>query len=262
MKLLTATLVAITGLGLGAASLAFGAEDSFIGKWKLNPEKSQFNGLTYKIEDAGSNKYKFVFGDDVETLSIDGKPQMTKYGNTWAITKTGANTWKSIQKRDGKVTTSSVWTVSEDGQTLTTTDENMRPDGSTAHNEAKFKRTAGTSGLVGTWESTDLKLSSPAPIEIEAWKGDGYVIVNPAYKGRTEFKVDGKDYADKGPRVPKGLTVSAKRTSDRALELNYKLKEKALEVDHYEVSADGKTLTNTINFAGVDKPEVDVYERQ
>jgi hypothetical protein len=262
MKLLTATCVAITGLGLCAVPRALAADDSFVGKWKLNPEKSQFNGLTYKIDDAGGNKYRFTFGDDVETVPLDGKDHMTKYGNTWAIKNTGPNTWKSTQKRDGKVTSTSIWTVSEDGQTFTSTDENKRPDGSTSHNEAKFKRTAGTSGLVGTWESTELKLSSPAPIEVEMWKGDGYVIVNPSYKGRTEFKLDGKDYADKGPRVAKGSTVSAKRVDDRTIELTDKLKGKTTATERYEVSADGKTLTDTISYAGLDKPEVDVYDRQ
>jgi len=48
MKLITATLVAITGLGLCAAPVAFGDDNSFVGKWKFNPDKSQLNGLTYR----------------------------------------------------------------------------------------------------------------------------------------------------------------------------------------------------------------------
>ena len=52
---------------------ALAADDSFVGKWKMNPDKSQLNGLTYKIEDAGGGQYKFSFGDDVETLTLDGK---------------------------------------------------------------------------------------------------------------------------------------------------------------------------------------------
>jgi hypothetical protein len=262
MKLLTATFVAITGLGLSAASLALATDDSFVGKWKLNPEKSQFSGLTYKVEDAGNNKYKFVFGDNVETMSLDGKPTMTKYGNTWSITKSSPNTWKWTRKRDGKVISDATWTVSDDGATSSYVNDDTRPDGTTSHDETKMKRTAGTSGLVGTWESTEIKIGSPGTIEISKWKEDGYAIVDPTYKGRTEFKLDGKDYADKGPRVAKGSTVSAKRTGDRTLELTYKLKGKIIQVDHYEVSADGKTLTDTVNFPGVDKPEVDVFDRQ
>lgn len=93
MKFITAAL-AITGLGLCAAPLALAADNSFVGNWKLNPEKSQFNGLTYKVDDAGGNQYRLVFGDDVETLAFDGKDHLTKYGNTWSITKSGPNTWK------------------------------------------------------------------------------------------------------------------------------------------------------------------------
>ena len=55
--------------------------------------------------------------------------------------------------------------------------------------------------------------------------------------------------------------MSAKRVDDRTIEITYKLKGKATEVDHYEIAADGKTLTDTVNYAGVDKPEIE-YDRQ
>ena len=81
---------------ISASALA--ADDSFVGKWKLNSDKSQFAGLEYKIEDAGGGKYRLAFGDDVETLPFDGKDHPTKYGNTWAITQTGPNKWKWTRK--------------------------------------------------------------------------------------------------------------------------------------------------------------------
>ena len=136
---------------------ALAADESFVGKWKLNSDKSQFAGLDYKIEDAGGGKYRFAFGDDVETLPFDGKDHPTKYGNTWAITQTGPNKWKWTRKRDGKVIAVSEWTVSEDGQIFSSSRESMRPDGSTSHEELKFKRTDGSSGLVGNWETTEVK---------------------------------------------------------------------------------------------------------
>src|SRR5712691_13066499 len=144
-------LVFFALLSLSSAS-ALAADDSFVGKWKLNPDKSQFNGLQYKIEDAGGGQYRFIFGDDVETLTLDGKGHLTKYGDTWSIKTTGPSGWESITKRDGKVTQKSKWTISEDGQTFIWNDENMRPDGSTGRTEVTFKRTGGTSGLAGTWE--------------------------------------------------------------------------------------------------------------
>jgi hypothetical protein len=252
-------LIAILSL-ISASALA--ADDSFVGKWKLNPDKSQFNGLQYKIEDAGGGQYRFIFGDDIETLTLDGKGHVTKYGDTWSIKATGPNSWESTTKRDGKVTSKSKWTISEDGQTFTTLDENMRPDGSTGRNEATLKRTDGTSGLAGSWESTSVKVLSPIAIEMAKWQGDGYSLINPAYKQHLHFKLDGRDYTPTGPRVAKGTTVTASKIDDHNIELTYKLKGKTTETDRWELSADGKTLTQTVTYSGVSKPEVDVYDRE
>ena len=241
---------------------ALAADDSFVGKWKFNPDKSQMTGLDYKIEDAGGGQYRFIFGDDVETLTLDGKGHVTKYGDTWSIKTTGPNSWESTNERGGKVTNKSKWTVSADGQTFNSTDETMRPDGTTARSEATLKRTGGTSGLVGTWESTSVKVPSPPSIAIAKWQGDGYTRTNPAYKETLGFKLDGKEYTPKGPRVPPGTTVTAKKIDDHSMELTYKLKGKTIETDKYEVSADGKTLTQTATYPGVSKPEVDVYDRE
>jgi hypothetical protein len=255
-------ILALLIAGALTGATAYAADDSFVGKWKLNPKKSQFAGLTYKIEDAGDGKYRFSFGDDIETIAFDGKDHLTKYGNTWAIKETGKNSWTWTRKRDGKVVTKSKWTVSEDGQTFTSMSEEMRPDGSTSHDEGKMKRTEGTSGLVGTWESTETKIGSPTTMQVAKWQGDGYSISNPVYKEHLDLKLDGKEYTDKGPRVPKGMTVSGKQVDDHNIELTYKLKDKAIETDKWELSADGKTLTNTVSFPGESKAEVDVYDRK
>jgi len=244
------------------SATALAADDSFVGKWKFNPDKSQLTGLDYKIEDAGGGQYRFSFGDDVETMTLDGKGHVTKYGDTWSIKTIGPSSWESTNERDGKVTNKSKWTVSEDGQTFTSTDESMRPDGSTGRSEGTLKRTGGTSGLVGSWESTSMKIMSPTSIEIAKGKGGGYTRTNPTYKETLHFKLDGQDYTPKGPRVPKGMTVTAKKIDDHSIELNYKLKGKTVETDKLEVSADGKTLTQTATYPGVSKPEVDVYDRE
>jgi hypothetical protein len=254
-------LAFIASLSLISAT-ALAVDDSFVGKWKLNPDKSQFNGLQYKIEDAGSGQYRFVFGDDVETLTLDGKGHVTKYGDTWSIKATGPNSWDSTTERDGKVTSKSKWTVSADNQTFTSTDENMRPDGSTGKTEAIFKRTGGTSGLVGTWQTTSVKVLSPSSITIAKWQGDGYSRTSAVFKETLEFKLDGKEYTPKGPRVPKGVTVTAKKIDANSMELTYKLNGKTTETDKLEVSADGKTLTQTVAYAGVSKPEIDVWNRE
>ncbi len=90
------------------------------------------------------------------------------------------------------------------------------------------------------------------------WQTDGYSMMNPTYQGRTDFKLDGKDYTPKGPRVAKGTTVSAKAIDGHDMELTYKLNGKMIETDHWQLSANGEILTDTIHFSGESKPEVDV----
>ena len=97
---------------------------------------------------------------------------------------------------------------------------------------------------------------------IAKWQGDGYSRSNAVFKESLEFKLDGKEYTPKGPRVPPGMTVSGKKIDDHSMELTSKLKGKTIETDKYEVSADGKTLTQTVTYAGVSKPEIDVWNRE
>ena len=261
MKLITATLAALTGVSICVVSSVHAADESCIGKWKFNPEKSQLSGLTYKVAEAGGDKMTFAFGEDSETVTL-GKDHLTKYGNTWTLTKTGPNAWRWVIKRNGNVMSDATWTVADDGATSTYVETATRQDGSTSHNETQLKRTAGTSGLVGTWESTEIKIGSPNTMEIAKWGTDGYSMKYPPDKSVTDFKLDGKEYKPKGPIVPAGLTVSGKKMGENKMELTYKLKGKVTDTDSWELSSDGKTLTNTISFPSVDKQEVDVYDRQ
>ena len=73
-----------------------------------------------------------------------------------------------------------------------------------SHDETKLKRSAGgTSGLVGTRESTEIKVGSPTVMELAKWEGNGYSMKNSTFQGKTDFKLDGKEYTPKGPRVAK-----------------------------------------------------------
>jgi hypothetical protein len=262
MKSLTATFVAMIGLGLCAAPLAFAKDDSFVGKWKFNPDKSKLNGLTYKVGDAGKDRVSFTFGDDTETVTL-GKAHTTKYGNTWLISKTGPQSWRWVQKQNGKVTSDATWTVAGGGATSTYLETATRADGSTSHNTVKLKRTAGNGpGLVGTWQSTSIKIGSPAGMQITSWQGNGYSMMVPTNQSTLSFKLDGKDYTPTGPQVPKGVTVSAKAEGARAMALTYKHQGKTTETDNWHLSRDGKTLTDTIHFSGESMPEVDLYERE
>src|SRR5918998_4673099 len=100
MFIRTLSLIVATSV---ASATSFAAEPSFTGKWKLNPEKSKFSGVQHQIEDLGGDKFKFTFGDEVESIVMDGKEHPTKWGGMWSITKTGPNSWKSVRSHEGKI---------------------------------------------------------------------------------------------------------------------------------------------------------------
>ena len=91
-----ALVILMTGWGIAA-------NDPFVGKWKLNPAKSQTAGQWVKVEDLGSNRYRFDNGAYPEILVADGKDQPTQFGGTISLQKTSDATWKTVVKRDGKI---------------------------------------------------------------------------------------------------------------------------------------------------------------
>jgi len=98
------------------AGTLWAADDPFCGKWKLNMEKSKFAGEQTKIEDLGGNKYKWTSGNVSDTITADGTDQPVRFGRTISIAPEGANNWKMVIKKDGKVLSSMTHTVSEDGK--------------------------------------------------------------------------------------------------------------------------------------------------
>src|SRR5437764_13255070 len=77
------------------------ADDPFVGKWKLNQEKSKIAGEQMKIADIGDNKYKVSFGDVSNTITADGTYQPVHCARTMSVTKDGPNSCKMIRKEDG-----------------------------------------------------------------------------------------------------------------------------------------------------------------
>lgn len=134
--------------------VAQAADNPFTGKWKLNPSKSVLTDQM-KVEAAGPNKYNLIFsGDNVETVVADGTDQPALFGSTLAIVVEGPDAWKIVRKTNGKTTIIGLWKLSADGSTLTDNYTGYHADGSTSNLHYIYQRTAGTSGFVGTWEST------------------------------------------------------------------------------------------------------------
>lgn len=244
------------------AVTSWAANDPFVGKWKLNPARSQLTDQM-KVASLGGNKYSFDFGSGyVVSVVADGTDQLAKFGTTMSVAIVDPNTWKFVGKKDGHVRSSATWKLSEDGKTLSDVRTVYQPNGSPLRMDYIYERTAGTSGFAGTWESTSEKVNSVFEIAIQSYKDDGLCFVNPAQKSTQNMEFDGKDYPSQGPNVFAGSVSSGHRVNESNLDITDKVDGKITGTRHLKLSSDLKTLTVTVLPADRTKPNILVFDRE
>jgi hypothetical protein len=247
--------------GLVAAVLS-ASNDPFVGEWKLNASKSKLID-EMKVESAGGNKYAFDFGGGKpETIAADGTDQPGLGGTTLSVTVEGPDAWKVVRKKDGRMLLTGNWTLSKDGKTLTDDYTEIGPNGNSSNVIYVYKRTAGSAGFAGTWESTSQTINFELVLKVQPYEGEGLSIVSPSEEETTNVKFDGKDYPKAGPNVRKGSTSSARRVNPQTVEITDKVNGKTAATRQIELSSDLKTLTMTVHRAGRREPNILVFERQ
>jgi hypothetical protein len=245
-----------------ATTTSWAASDPFVGDWKLNPSKSKLTDQM-KVAGVAGNKYAFDFGGgNPETISPDGTDQPGVSGTTLAVTVEAPDAWKVVRKKDGRVLITASWKLSKDGNTLTDDYTEFAPNGSPSNVKYVYKRTAGTSGFAGTWESTSETVNFVFVLKVQPYEGDGLSFINSSEGVTRNVKFDGKDYLAAGPNVPSGYASSAQRINDQALEITDKFNGKAQGTQHVQLSSDLKTLTITMHSPGRTEPNILVFERQ
>ena len=254
----TFELLLVACLGTGALCAA---NDPFVGEWKLNPARSKLTAQM-KVESVGANKYVFDFGGGSETIVVDGADQPGNFGSTLSVTVEGPGTWKVIRKKDGRMLITATWKLSKDGDTLTDDFTGIEPNGSTFNLNYVYKRTAGSSGFAGTWESTSETVNSVFVLQVRPYEGDGLSFIDPSEEETKNVKFDGKDYPNLGPNVAPGSASSVRRVNERTLEMTDKIDGKVMDAQQIELSSDLQTLTMTVHTVGRSEPNILVFERQ
>jgi hypothetical protein len=115
------------------------------------------------------------------------------------------------------------------GRTLTYKDSGIRSNGQHFYNEMTAKRTSGTSGLAGTWQTTGVTLGSPDEISIETWRSGGHFVTFLDRGQTVRMDFDGKEYRDEGPNVADGTTSAGRRLDERSIETTERFKGKIVE---------------------------------
>jgi hypothetical protein len=211
-----------------------------------------------KVEVSGANKYTLDLGSATpETVVADGTDQPTLDGTTLSITVEGPDTWKVVRKKDGRTLLTAIWKLSQDGKTLRDALTANKANGSTFSLDYVYKRTAGSAGFPGTWESTSEEVNSVFEIEIRPYEEDGLSLVIPAQNSTKNVRLDGKDYPN---QVPDSAS-SARRVNERTLEMTDKKNGKISRTQQFKVSPDLNTLT-IVQSVGQNKASILVFDRE
>jgi len=254
----TFQLLLVAGLVAGTLSAA---DDPFVGKWKLNPSKSKFTEYM-KVESLGANKYALdLGGGNVETIVADGTYQPGVNETTLSVTIEGPVNWKVVRQKDGHTLITGIWTLSQDGKTLSDHFSANRPDGSTFAMDYVYNRTTPGSGFAGTGVSTS-EPRSAFEVRIQPYVGDGLSLITSGDREARNFKFDGKDYPDLRPNVAPGSTSSGRRVNERTLEITDKIKGKVTDIWQMSLSPDIKTLTLTVHPVGQSELSILVLDRE
>lgn len=243
------------------AFTAWAGDEPFVGAWKLDPAKSRLSDQM-KVESLGGDKYAFDFGAGPETVAADGSDQPGYGGTTLAVTLEGPDALKVVRKKDGRMLLTADWQLSKDGGALSDDFTSFAPDGSSSNLKYVYKRTTATSGFSGTWESASVAINFALVIKFQPYGTGGLSLISPASDKPKNLSFDGQDHPNLSSTAPSGSTYSSKRVSERALEVTDKLKGKLVDTQEITLSPDLKTLTLTIHRAGMQTPNIFVFERQ
>jgi hypothetical protein len=238
------------------------ANEPFVGEWKVNPAKSKLTDLM-KVESVAGNRYAFELGGgSAETIATDGTDQPGLAGTTLAVTVEGPDSWKVVRKQAGRILLTAYWKLSKDGNTLTDDFTQFGADGSSTTVKLVFDRTAGTSGFAGTWERNGATLDSAYVIKVQPYEDGGLSFVNASQGVTRNVTFDGRDHPLVGPNALPGSTSSARRVTERTLEITTRIGANVASTQEDTLSSDGKTLTMTVHAAGRTAPSIFVFERQ
>jgi hypothetical protein len=228
------------------------AQSVFDGTWKgdLNSSKFPEKPDEYLLKDG---MYSCKTCAPPYTIKADGTDQKVgghPYFDTMSIKVVDANTIEETDKKGGKVVATSKSWVSTDGKTLMFEfSDSSATNGAPVTGKGSETRVgsmpAGAHAISGSWKMAKMDaLSDNAMMLTYKTTGDTITMTAPTGQGYTA-KLDGTEAPYKGD--PGTTSVSVKKTGPSSLEETDKRDGKVISVVKITVSADGKTMTFSID---------------
>jgi hypothetical protein len=272
MRLCAAVTAATLFLIVFSADTAHSAEvelRAFVGTWQENPAKSHHvisSALTYTFAEEADGFVTIVRGGIQlrDRVRFDGKdyPTPGMVGRTVSWTKMDGMTYETTIKQDGALLARGKWAVSDGGKRLTQETVPARADGQNDTNIIEYVRESGESkSLIGTWKPISSRSLVPDRFAVTLTESGELNVFYAKNQSSYMMRPDGKEYPL--TNAPPGMTSSAEAIGQRTLRRTMFRQHTRLSDVVITVSADGKTLTATVQMRGSsDEPSVTVYEKQ
>jgi hypothetical protein len=224
------------------------AQSAFDGTWKIDMKTAQYSSKpeVFVLNDGVYECSSCVPPVKVKADGIDHKVAGHPYYDSVAVKIISDRSVEEINKKDGKVVTTSTVVVSADGKTATgeftdSSDSSAAPVTGKGVMTRAAAGPAGSHAISGSWVMSKMDaMSDNALILSLKLESDGLHMTEPTGQSYVA-KLDGTDASYQGD--PGINTVSVKRVDKNTFEETDKRDGKAIFVSRMTVSADGKSLT-------------------
>jgi len=227
------------------------AQSPFDGVWKIDIAESQSSTKTYAylLQD---NTYRCTTCDPPLDIRADGRDQKITGASCYdTVSLKVVDEWTTLEtdKRNGKTVGTSRMTVSSGGSSATFDwTENCNANGDVVSGKDILNRITkgprGSHAVSGSWQiSKRVDRSENALVVTLKLEGDTFSFADPAGQGYAA-RLDGTETPFKGSLSH--TMVSARRIGENTIEETDKQDGKVVEVTRFVLSADGKTMTASI----------------
>jgi hypothetical protein len=232
------------------------------GTWSLDPAKSYIYGPTLRISMSRDGVYHNAGRISAANFNCDGKEHVLGESLTVLCTQKNSD-WLEITgfKKGSKVSTSH-WELSDHGNSLTIQGTMLQSNGSAKSIESHYTRTSGSTGFVGGWRNTDLFKGLASIIKTNIGNNALHFFY-PETGIHEDAFIDGASSPVHTALFPSGATIALSEDSPREFRLTTKLNGQVVYIECWQISPDGRSLTQSSWFANTPKEKyVLVYEKE
>jgi hypothetical protein len=195
-------------------------------------------------------------------FDCDGKKHQIAENDTVSCVLKNDDYVEILAFRNGSKVSTAHWELSNHENALTIQGTMLQPDGSAKSTEHHFTRTSGSTGFVGGWRNAE-PFDGLASILQTSIRDNALHVSYPERKIHVDALLNGTSAAVFTPLFPSGATIALSERGPRGFSLNTKLNGQVVYVENWQISADGRSMTQSSWFASrPNEKYVLVYEKQ